>query len=43
VFLGIFGGAMAFGFLGIFLGPTILAVGQTLLQAWAPEGRERVA
>jgi predicted PurR-regulated permease PerM len=38
VFLGMFGGAMAFGFLGLFLGPTILAVGQTLLQAWTPEG-----
>jgi predicted PurR-regulated permease PerM len=40
VFLGIFGGAMAFGFLGIFLGPTILAVGQTLLQAWTPEAEQ---
>ncbi len=37
VFLGIFGGALAFGFLGIFLGPTILAVGQALLQGWAPD------
>ncbi|MEM7022409.1 MAG: AI-2E family transporter, partial [Pseudomonadota bacterium] len=39
VFLGIFGGALAFGFLGIFLGPTILAVGHTLLQAWAPDAQ----
>ena len=37
VFLGIFGGAMAFGFLGIFLGPTILAVAHTLLQGWTPD------
>ena len=38
VFLGMFGGAIAFGFLGLFLGPTILAVGQALLQAWTPQG-----
>ena len=37
VFLGMIGGAMAFGFLGIFLGPTLLAVGQALLQGWAPD------
>jgi predicted PurR-regulated permease PerM len=37
VFLGMFGGAMAFGFLGLFLGPTILAIGQALLQAWTPQ------
>ena len=43
VFLGVFGGAKAFGFLGIFLGPTILAVGQTLLQAWTPERLEPAA
>ncbi len=39
VFLGIFGGAIAFGFLGIFLGPTLLAVGYALMRAWAPAGR----
>jgi predicted PurR-regulated permease PerM len=37
VFLGMFGGAIAFGFLGLFLGPTILAVGQALLQVWVPQ------
>jgi predicted PurR-regulated permease PerM len=37
VFLGMFGGLIAFGFLGLFLGPTILAVGQALLQAWVPQ------
>jgi predicted PurR-regulated permease PerM len=37
VFLGMFGGVMAFGFLGLFLGPTILAIGQALLRAWTPE------
>jgi predicted PurR-regulated permease PerM len=37
VFLGIFGGALAFGFLGIFLGPTLLAIGHALLQGWTPD------
>lgn len=34
VFLGVFGGALAFGFLGVFLGPVLLAVGYTLLREW---------
>ena len=41
VFLGVIGGMLAFGFLGIFLGPTLLAVGFALLREWgvrdAPE------
>ena len=32
--LGVFGGFIAFGFLGLFIGPTLLAVVYTLLQAW---------
>ena len=44
VFLGVLGGVVAFGFLGIFLGPTLLALGYTLLQEWltdsAPAGRQ---
>ncbi|MBL8702266.1 MAG: AI-2E family transporter [Alphaproteobacteria bacterium] len=32
--LGIIGGVFAFGFLGLFLGPTLLAVGYTLLNEW---------
>ena len=32
--LGVFGGALAFGFIGIFLGPTLLALGHVLLQRW---------
>lgn len=35
VFLGVLGGAVAFGFMGLFLGPTLLAVGFTLLQEWS--------
>jgi predicted PurR-regulated permease PerM len=34
VFLGILGGILAFGLLGIFVGPTVLAVGYALLQDW---------
>ncbi|MEX0809844.1 MAG: AI-2E family transporter [Dongiaceae bacterium] len=34
VFLGVIGGLVSFGFIGIFLGPTLLAVGFTLFQQW---------
>ncbi|MEY2633129.1 MAG: hypothetical protein RIR00_1783 [Pseudomonadota bacterium] len=33
--LGVFGGALAFGFIGIFLGPALLALGLVLLKHWA--------
>src|SRR3954454_23003452 len=42
--LGVFGGFVAFGFLGLFIGPTLRAVAFTLLNAWrgapaaTPEG-----
>jgi predicted PurR-regulated permease PerM len=32
--LGVLGGALAFGIVGVFLGPTLLAVGFRLLQEW---------
>jgi predicted PurR-regulated permease PerM len=34
VMLGILGGAFAFGFLGVFIGPTLLAVAYTVLHDW---------
>ena len=34
VFLGVFGGFIAFGFLGMFIGPTLLAVAFAMFQAW---------
>ncbi|MBL0143616.1 MAG: AI-2E family transporter [Betaproteobacteria bacterium] len=34
VVLGVFGGAVAFGFIGIFVGPALLAVAWSLLTAW---------
>jgi len=35
VFFGVLGGAFAFGFIGVFLGPTLLAVGWRLVEEWA--------
>jgi len=34
IFAGVIGGLVAFGLIGIFVGPVILAVAYTLLQAW---------
>jgi len=41
--LGAIGGVLAFGFLGLFLGPVLLAVGYTLLKDWAAGGAGRLA
>ena len=35
ILLGVFGGIVAFGFIGIFIGPPMLAIGLTLVQLWA--------
>jgi predicted PurR-regulated permease PerM len=42
VFLGVIGGVLAFGFIGLFLGPTLLALGFTLLMEWTVGGRKAV-
>ena len=34
IVFGVFGGIVAFGFIGIFIGPPMLAVGLTLIQLW---------
>jgi predicted PurR-regulated permease PerM len=34
VVLGVFGGAIAFGFIGLFVGPALLAVGWTVMKSW---------
>jgi len=34
IFVGVIGGLVAFGLIGIFVGPVVLAVGYTLLRAW---------
>jgi len=38
IFAGVIGGLIAFGLVGIFVGPVVLAVGFTLLKAWVVEG-----
>lgn len=40
VLFGVIGGLGAFGFLGLFLGPTLLALIYTLAREWSPEGAE---
>lgn len=37
IFAGVIGGLLGFGLLGIFVGPVVLAVAYTLLQAWLAE------
>ena len=42
VFLGVIGGAIAFGFIGVFLGPTLLGIAYALVVDWGSTepGRE---
>jgi predicted PurR-regulated permease PerM len=35
IFFGVIGGALAFGFVGVFLGPTLLAVAYRLIEEWS--------
>ena len=39
ILFGVLGGALAFGFIGVFLGPTLLAVGYRLLEEWSAASR----
>ena len=39
IFFGVLGGALAFGFIGVFLGPTLLAVGYRLIEDWVANRR----
>ncbi len=43
VFAGVIGGLIAFGLIGIFVGPVVLAVTYTLLVSWVREGAESAA
>ncbi len=38
IFTGVIGGLVAFGLVGIFVGPVVLAVAYTLLEAWMADG-----
>jgi predicted PurR-regulated permease PerM len=43
VFLGVLGGVAAFGLIGIFIGPTLLAVGMSIAREFATAGRHAPA
>lgn len=44
VFLGVFGGVIAFGFLGMILGPVLLAIGMAMIKTWlSKKSRKRIA
>jgi len=40
IFFGALGGALAFGFIGVFIGPTLLAVAYRLVEEWAAARHE---
>jgi predicted PurR-regulated permease PerM len=40
IFAGVIGGLIAFGVIGLFIGPVMLAVTYTLLEAWVSQGGE---
>jgi predicted PurR-regulated permease PerM len=42
IFFGVLGGALMFGFIGVFIGPTLLAVGYRLVEEWAAVRSEAV-
>jgi predicted PurR-regulated permease PerM len=42
IFFGVLGGALVFGFIGVFIGPTLLAVGYRLIVEWSPAEKEVV-
>lgn len=39
IFAGVIGGLLSFGLLGLFVGPVLLAIGYTLLDAWVKDTR----
>jgi predicted PurR-regulated permease PerM len=39
IFAGVIGGLVAFGILGLFIGPVVLAVSYTLLESWVLDGQ----
>jgi predicted PurR-regulated permease PerM len=40
IFAGVIGGLIAFGVIGLFIGPVVLAVTYTLLKSWASDGSD---
>ena len=43
IFFGVIGGAVTFGFIGVFLGPTLLAVGFRIAEEWTAIARDAAA
>jgi len=43
IFAGVIGGLVAFGILGLFIGPVVLAVSYTLLESWVLDGKREGA
>lgn len=43
VFMGVLGGVIAFGFIGVFIGPTLMAVGYSLAKEWSEMRKEAKA
>ena len=43
IFAGVIGGLIAFGVIGLFIGPVVLAVTLTLLQKWVSDGEQQEA
>jgi predicted PurR-regulated permease PerM len=41
IFAGVIGGLVAFGIIGLFIGPVVLAVAFTLLKAWVSTAAEK--
>jgi predicted PurR-regulated permease PerM len=42
IFIGVVGGLIAFGLIGIFVGPVVLAVAHTLLSAWVDDETDEI-
>ena len=40
IVVGVFGGVLVFGFIGLFLGPTLLALTQVLIREWLTNSDE---
>jgi predicted PurR-regulated permease PerM len=43
IFAGVIGGMLSFGLIGLFIGPVVLAVTYTLLEAWVADGLDSPA
>jgi predicted PurR-regulated permease PerM len=41
IFAGVLGGLLAFGMIGLFVGPVVLSVTYTLLEEWVAQGPPR--